>query len=234
MPFIADKSADMILCDLPYGITSCKWDKVLPLDKLWHEYNRIIKDNGAIVLTATCKFAIDLINANRRNFRYDLIWEKTMAVGFANSKRMPMRKHEIILVFYRHLPVYNPQGLVQLEKPVKHKHGKVKNGSGKHESVYRDGSLSNEYITTHTNYPKSILRFANPNHGSLHPTQKPVELFEYLIRTYTNEGDLVLDNCIGSGTTAVACLNTGRRFVGIERDEGYYSKSIERIKSLGV
>jgi site-specific DNA-methyltransferase (adenine-specific) len=224
MPYIPSESADLILCDLPYGITSCPWDKVLPMNELWREYDRIIKPSGAIVLTATMKFAIDLINSYRRYFRYDLVWHKSMAVGFANSKRMPMRNHELILVFYKKLPTYNPQGLIPIINLKE-----TRKSSGK-RSVYKDDSLNKPYIKTHTNYPKSVLQFSNGNNKSVHPTQKPIDMFEYLVNTYTNPGDLVLDNCIGSGTTAVACVNTGRRFIGIERDEHFYKIARERVK----
>lgn len=225
MPDIPDKSIDMVLCDLPYGITDYEWDKIISMDVLWRIYNRIIKDNGAIVLTATMKFAVDLINSNRKYFRYDLIWEKTLKVGFANAKRMPLRKHELILVFYKHLPTYNPQGLIKLDKPIHDKkHGGLK------KSVYKDDTLQNAYTREYTNYPSSILPFANGNNHNVHPTQKPVELFEYLIKTYTNQGDTVLDNCIGSGTTAIACINTGRNYIGIEADKGYFDVACARVE----
>ncbi len=221
---IADKSIDMILCDLPYGITDCKWDKKINTNKLWEEYNRIIKDNGAIVLTATMKFGIELINGNFKNFRYDLIWHKKAVTGFANAKRMPLRCHELILVFYKKLPTYNPQGLKRLENPKK-----ISRKNNNKENVYKIDTLLKPYKTEFTNYPRSVLQFAYSNNKSLHPTQKPVNMFEYLIKTYTNEGDLVLDNCMGSGTTAVACINTGRNFIGFETDERYFEIANKRI-----
>lgn len=223
MKYIPDKSIDMVLCDLPYGITDCEWDNIIPMDELWRIYNRIIKDHGAIVLTATMKFAVDLINSNRKYFRYELIWEKTMKCGFANAKRMPLRKHELILVFYKHLPTYNPQGLIKLDKPM---HDKRRGGSIK--TIYRDDSLKKPFTREYTNYPASILLFANGNNHNIHPTQKPVQLFEYLIKTYTNPGDTVLDNCIGSGTTAIACINTGRNYIGIESDKDFFDAACAR------
>ncbi|GHV39144.1 methyltransferase [Clostridia bacterium] len=223
MPEIEAESVDMVLCDLPYVITDCAWDKIIPIDALWKQYNRIIKPHGAIVLTATMKFAIDLINANRKYFRYDLVWAKSLKVGFANAKRMPLRRHENLLVFYKHLPIYNPQGLKKLEKTTS------KRGStSAKEDIYSD--LRKEYTATHTGYPDSILNFPNGNNGNVHPTQKPIALFEYLIKTYTNPGDVVLDNCIGSGTTAVAAINTERQFIGIEADGKYCNIAKERIK----
>lgn len=225
MARIEDKSIDLILTDLPYGITDCAWDKVIPMEPLFAEYNRIIKNNGAIILTATQPFATDLINANRKYFRYDIVWEKTAPVGFANSKRMPLRSHELILVFYKHLPTYNPQGLIKLEKTVR----KTKRQRLDKESVYRMSTLNKPYITKYTNYPRSVVKYNNRNRGSLHPTQKPLDLFEYLILTYTNKGDRVLDSCMGSGTTGVACKRTGRRFIGYETDERYFETARDRI-----
>ena len=226
MRLIPDKSVDMILCDLPYGITACQWDKVIPFEPLWDAYRRVIKLNGVIALTATQPFATDLINHARKMFRYDLIWEKSMAVGFANANRMPMRKHEYVLIFYSRLPTYHPQGLVELPRPQVHHKLNYKGG------VYHSGSLQNPYTSRYTNYPKSVIHFSNGNHKSLHPTQKPVELFEYLIRTYTSEGETVLDNCMGSGTTAVACVNTGRSYIGFETDPEYCRLAEERIQEI--
>jgi site-specific DNA-methyltransferase (adenine-specific) len=225
MARLPDKCIDMILCDLPYGTTDCKWDTVIPYKELWDQYNRLIKDNGAIILTATQPFATDLINSNRKYFRYDIIWEKSLAVGFANAKRMPLRAHELILVFYKHLPTYHPQGLVKLDKPLKIK----KKFNGNKENVYRMSTLQKEFTREYTNYPRSVIKFSNSNNKSLHPTQKPLSLFEWLILTYSNEGDLILDNCIGSGTTGVACINTGRRFIGFETNKIYFDIACKRI-----
>lgn len=227
MKEIPSNYIDMILCDLPYGITYNKEDKIIPLEPLWTQYKRIIKDNGAIVLTATQKFAAKLIASNPEMFRYDLIWIKNKATGFLNSNKMPLRQHELILIFYKNQPTYNPQKS-QGHKPV--------NKFTKHSS---DGVNYGKTISTSgggqtDRFPTSILKFPVVNNDSkekLHPTQKPVQLFEYLIKTYTNEGDLVLDNCIGSGTTAIACINTNRNFIGMELNIDYYNKTIKRLNN---
>lgn len=220
MDRIKEDSVDLILCDLPYGTTNCPWDTVIPFEPLWAQYRRILKVRGAVLLFATQPFATDLINSARKMFRYDLVWEKTAPVGFANAKRMPLRSHELILVFYRKLPIYNPQGLVKLEKPI------VTHRS-KGDGVYK--SMSGICVQEYTNYPRSVFHFPNRKGPRYHPTQKPVELIEHLVRTYSNSGDLVLDNCMGSGTTALACLNSGRRFVGFETDTNYFKAAQKRI-----
>lgn len=223
MARIESGSVDMVLCDLPYGTTNCPWDSVIPFEPLWREYRRVLKLNGALVLMAAQPFATDLINSARKMFRYDLVWEKTSPVGFANCRRMPLRSHELVLVFYRRQPTYNPQGLIKLEKPI------VRKSKRRAGQVYHD-SLGHESVQEYTNYPRSILRFPFRGQGRrVHPTQKPVELMEYLVRTYSNPGDLVLDNCMGSGTTAIACLNSDRRFIGFELDEKYYAAAQKRI-----
>ena len=215
---------DLVLCDLPYGTTACAWDTVLPFERLWEQYRRILKPRGALVLMAAQAFATDLINSARKLFRYDLVWEKTGPVGYANANRMPLRAHELILVFYQRLPKYRPQGLVPLARPVKRKADKKKSGG-----VYH--GLEKESVQRFTNYPRSILRFSNRKERRIHPTQKPVELMEYLVRTYTDPGDLVLDNCMGSGSTGVACLNAGRRFVGFEKDPDYFAAAQARMEA---
>ena len=226
MSKIKDKSIDMILCDLPYGVTKNKWDSVIPLDKLWMEYKRIIKDNGAIVLTAQQPFTTSLINSNAENFRYTLVWDKVGTTGFQNAKKMPLRQHEDILVFYKFLPTYNPQMTVR-GKPRK------KGGSKTDNGCY--GELRSTESFNNTYYPTSIISISNAvKIGKLHPTQKPVELFEYLIRTYTNEGDTVLDNCIGSGTTAVAAINTNRKYIGFENDTTYCDIANQRIRDINI
>ena len=224
MKNIPDKSIDMILCDLPYGITQNKWDSVIPFDQLWKGYNRIIKDNGAIVLFAQGMFTSDLMQSNRKYWRYNLIWEKDRPSGFLNAKRMPLRSHEDICIFYKNLPTYNP---IMWEGKECHSVGKANeeppcknNNYGNFAIVERKGNLK---------YPRSILKFNRP-HPPIHPTQKSVELCEWLIKTYTNEGDLVLDNCMGSGSTGVACVNTNRNFIGIELDEKYFNIAKERIE----
>ena len=224
MKNIPDKSIDMILCDLPYGTTACKWDTVIPFEPLWEQYNRIIKDNGAIVLFGSEPFSSALRMNNIKDYRYDLIWEKNNAGNFQLAKKQFLKYHENISVFYKKQPTYNPQGIIKLEKPIiqsnKGKAGKLGHlGSEKKRKVY-----SQEY----TNYPKTILRFARPS-KPLHPTQKPVELLEYLIKTYTIEGEVVLDNCMGSGSTGVACVNTNRNFIGMELDNNYFNIAKERI-----
>ncbi|MDY7044410.1 site-specific DNA-methyltransferase [Virgibacillus sp. M23] len=224
MKKIEDSSIDMILCDLPYGTTNCRWDEIIPFDQLWKQYKRIIKDNGAIVLTASQPFTTKLISSNMSWFRYEWIWKKGRhTTGFQNAKRMPLKNHENICVFYRKLPTYHPQGIIPL---VKVRKSKRKRTGG----IFRenDKSLMKEYTTTHTNYPRSILDYSRDS-KTFHPTQKPLTLFEYLIKTYTNKGDLVLDNCMGSCTTALAADNTGRNWIGFELDKDYCNKGIERI-----
>ena len=223
MKNIPDKSIDMILCDLPYGTTHNKWDNVIPMKPLWEQYNRIIKDHGAIVLFSQMPFGASLIMSNPKMFRYEWIWEKNQAVGFLNAKKMPLRKHENILVFYKHLPTYNPQGLIKLDEPIQEA-GSV-NRNGKNYGV-----ADKSFIRTHKNYPTDIITFSKDS--GYHPTQKPVDLLEYLIKTYTNEGDLVLDNCMGSGSTGVACVNTNRDFIGMELNEEYFKIACERIEGV--
>lgn len=225
MESIADQSIDMILCDLPYGTTQNKWDSVIPFEPLWEQYRRIVKPNAAIVLTAQNMFTARLILGASDIYRYSLIWEKTHAGGFLNAKRMPLQAHEDVCIFYRKLPVYNPQ--MEAGKPYTKK--AVSDGDGKNYGKFsRAGQVT---VNDGLRYPRSVLKFSNDNHGSVHPTQKPVALMEYLIRTYTNEGDVVLDNCMGSGTTGVACVNSGRHFVGIEKDPEYFRIAKERIEA---
>ena len=223
MQAIEDKSIDMILCDLPYGVTSCRWDSVLPFDQLWKQYERIIKDNGAIVLTAIQPFTTALIQSNRKLFRYCWYWHKNCPTGFANAKKQPMRCIEDVVVFYKKPPVYHPQGLIRLDKPKYHKGSGKKNGE-----VYSHG-LASDYVTEYINYPRNLLEV--PCERGLHPTQKPVSLFEYLIRTYTDEDAFVLDNCMGSGTTAVACIRSGRNYIGFELDAKHYEIACKRIEN---
>lgn len=215
-------SVDMILCDLPYGATRCRWDTVIPFDQLWRQYKRVIKDNGAIVLFGTEPFATMLRASNLKMYRYDIIWCKNIPTGFLNSNRMPLRKHENICVFYKQLPTYNPQKTTGTPYK-KHKNHSNIYGKFKEQPRINDG----------TRYPTSIVSFPSVNTQSyaerLHPTQKPVALLEYLIKTYTNPGDTVLDNCMGSGSTGVACVNTERGFIGIELDDKYYDIANERI-----
>lgn len=226
MSFIPDKSIDMILCDLPYGTTQCKWDTVIPFPLLWAQYERIIKDNGAIVLFGAEPFSSTLVCSNIKLFKYDLIWHKTHPKGHLNAKKMPMRAHENILVFYKKPPVYNPQKTTGHKRKIAStKYDKSADG----ESVYGSEKRDTFYDSTER-YPTSVQTVSNADQSNpMHPTQKPVALCEYLIKTYTHEGMLVLDNCAGSGTTLVAALNTGRRFIGFEKDPEYHRIASERI-----
>jgi len=230
MCLIPDKSIDMILCDLPYGTTACKWDTIIPFDKLWTQYKRIIKDEGTIVLTASQPFTTVLIYSNIQMFKYELIWIKSKASDFINANYRPMKKHENVLIFSnggaapgcKNKMTYNPQGLILKETK------KVRKGS---LGIGRDrDSQQGAYISKATNYPVSLLEFSNEG-KTIHPTQKPVALFEYLVNTYTNKNETVLDNCMGSGTTAIACMNTSRNYIGFENDEKYYNLSLERVKN---
>lgn len=222
MKLIPDNSIDMILCDLPYGQTSNSWDSVLPLDKLWKQYNRIIKDNGAIVLTAKGKFKINLINSNFKNYRYEWVWDKNKGANFPHVKRMPLNVHEYVVVFYNQQPVYNPQ--MTEGKPYKQIR-KEESLKGIADNINRKTTISNG-----KRYPKSIIRVEGIAQRNIcHPTQKPVELFEYLIKTYSNEGDIVLDNCMGSGTTAVACEKLNRKWIGFEIVKEYIAIANKRL-----
>jgi len=224
---IPDKSIDMILCDLPYGMTACKWDTIIPFEPLWEQYKRIIKDNGAIVLTASQPFTSALVMSNIKMFKYEWVWEKNKATGHLDSKKKPMKAHENVLVFYNSQPVYNPQGLIQKETPTISKGNRGQKGEGSSGDVY--GFAGKDAIQTHTNYPRTVQKIGVDMKAEFHPTQKPVALFEYLIKTYTNEGDLVLDNCIGSGTTAVACKRLNRNFIGMEIYQNYIDISYKRL-----
>lgn len=226
---IPDKSINMILCDLPYGTTACKWDTIIPFESLWNQYKRIIKDNGAIVLTASQPFTSALVMSNIKMFKYEWIWEKSRKTGFPNSNRQPLRNYEDVLVFYNGQCKYNPQGLIKRDKPKKINRKKPKNDTV--NAGENDGSLCKEYLQEYKNYPSQVLKI--PNEGkTVHPTQKPVALFEYLIKTYTNENDIVLDNCIGSGTTAVACKNLNRNFIGFEISQEYVDIANKRLTEI--
>jgi len=235
---IPDKSIDMILCDLPYGTTACKWDTVIPLEPLWEQYERIIKDSGAIVLTASQPFTSALIMSNIKLFKYEWIWVKSKGLGFQHAQNMPMKKHENICVFskggmgHKHLlngrrMEYNPVGVESTGKSMKITG--VKHGENLGARPNQVGKL----YDVKTNFPNSVLKVASVEDGC-HPTQKPVLLFEYLIKTYSNEGETVLDNCMGSGTTAIACLNTNRNYIGFEKDETYFNIIKDRIKKHTV
>ena len=224
MKKIQDKSIDIILCDLPYGTTDCKWDNIIPFDLMWDQYNRIIKDNGAIILFSAQPFTTKLINSNIKNYKYSWYLIKNTVTGFAFAKYQTMRKVEDINVLYKKAPLYIPQGLKKLDKPKI----KKRNKSKKDDHIYNEKSLLKEHITEYTNYPNNVL-FFNKESKTIHPTQKPVDLLEYLIKTYTRENDVVLDNCMGSGSTGIACANTNRKFIGIELDKNYFEKAKNRI-----
>ena len=224
---ILDKSVDMILCDLPYGTTQAKWDSVIPLDKLWKEYYRICKENAAMVFTAAQPFTSILVCSNLKDFKYDWTWKKPKGPGHLNAKKMPMRDKEDILVFYQKQCTYNPQ--FTAGAPYKNKAGKD------HSSKTSMTDLYGEYTNFRNDnegkrYPKQVQEFPVVERGNLHPTQKPIELCEYLIKTYTNEGDLILDNCAGSGSILLAAKNLNRQFIGIEKEQEYYDICLERLK----
>ena len=221
MKRIEDKSIDMILCDLPYGTTACSWDSVIPFIPLWEQYERVIKDNGAIALFGSEPFSTSLRHSNLKMYRYDWIWEKEQGANFMLCKYQPYKVHEVISIFSKKRHVYNPQ----MTKGKPYISGKGTNGE-------ITGNIKK--VQTKNNglrYPRSVQKFnTDKNKGSLHPTQKPVELLEYLIKTYTNEGETVLDNCMGSGSTGVACMNSNRKFIGIELEEKYFKIAKERIE----
>ena len=228
MKDIPDKYIDFIITDLPYGQTARnRWDVIIPFELLWDQYKRVIKDNGAIVLFSNGMFTAELMLSNKQMWRYNLIWEKTQPTGFLNAKKMPLRSHEDICVFYKKLPTYNPQKTQgHNRKVIKAEHHTTE---CKKSLDYGEYSLAN-YDSTER-YPKSIWKFSKDTQKvALHPTQKPVALIEELIKTYTNEGDIVLDSCMGSGTTGVAALNLNRKFIGIEKELKYFNIAKGRIE----
>ena len=227
LPKIPDKSIDMILTDLPYGTTACSWDTVIPFEPLWEQYKRIIKENGAIVLTASQPFTSALIMSNLEMFKYCWIWEKSKARGFLNAYKQPLRKSEDVTVFYNNQCTYNPQIINKQKKNIR-PHSDVT----KKSDCYGSFKLSKEYkkLPVNKSMPINILRFNNPQ-SYIHPTQKPIALFEYLIKTYTNEGDTVHDSCLGSGTTLEACLNTNRNCIGFEISDEWVPHYKKRLKS---
>jgi site-specific DNA-methyltransferase (adenine-specific) len=224
MKDIPDKSVDMILADLPYGTTACKWDSIIDLDLLWKQYKRIIKDNGAIVLTASQPFTTKLIASNYEMFRYCWVWDKKLSTNVLHCNQMPLKRLEDICIFYKKLPTYNPIktiGKPRLKGKVSRSETNAKVNHKENQKQY----LSNEY------YPTTILEISNAViKGRVHPTQKPIALMEYLIKTYTNENDMVLDNTMGSGTTCLAAKNLNRRYIGIEKDDKYFEIAVNRIK----
>ena len=235
---IPDGSVDLILCDLPYGTTACKWDSVIPFDKLWEQYERVIKQKGAIVLFGSEPFSSALRMSNIELYKYDWIWEKGRASGFVHAKNKPMKAHENISVFSKGTTVHASQSkrrmeyYPQMESGAPYKKKITQVNTGKLNHTPSDANLA--FVGTiseneGTRYPRSVLKYSMHNVGTFHPTQKPVDLCEYLIKTYTNEGEIVLDNCIGSGTTAVAAINTSRNFIGIEREPEYVDIANKRI-----
>lgn len=233
MPQMEAGMFDMILCDLPYGTTENKWDSIIDINKLWQQYERIIKPSGAILLTASQPFTTTLVASNLKLFKYELIWVKSRPSGHLEAKNKPMRKHENILIFSKGASsngcknriTYNPQGLVKVERYNKNSTDTQNYCSRKNRPIGL--VVKQEY----TNYPNSILEIASKG-KTIHPTQKPIELFEYLIKTYTNEGELILDNCAGSGTTGEACFNTGRNYIQIEKEQKYFDLILGREKSF--
>ena len=224
MPTLPDKSVDAIICDLPYGTTACKWDIVLPLDKLWQQYERIINPNGAIVLFGSQPFTSALVMSNPKLFKYEWIWKKSRPANFMNAKFQAMKIHENIIVFGLGKTKYNPI------KELGNKNHATKPRNSFKESIYNERQPIRPPDTNELKCPKSIIEVKSSNNiKNEHPTQKPVALMEYLIKTYTNEGETVLDNCMGSGTTGVACENTNRRFIGIEKERNYFDISVNRI-----
>lgn len=225
---VHDQSLDLILCDLPYGTTACAWDTIIPFDELWRAYRRVIKPTGAIVLTASQPFTSALIMSCPDLFKYALVWVKSRPTDFPNANNKPMKKHEDILIFSkgttangsRRKMLYNPQGLIEQKRKVK----RTSRGGFQGERP----NQQDEYVSSFTNYPNSVLEFASEG-KTVHSTQKPVALMEYLVKTYTNEGDTVMDNCMGSGTTGVACGNAGRNFIGIEQEREYFHIARKRI-----
>lgn len=222
---IPNGSVDMVLCDLPYGTTRNAWDNVIPLEPLWEQWHRVCKPNAAVILFAQMPFTATVVLSNQKEFRYEWIWRKSQGTGHLNANRMPLKIHENVLVFYRELPTYNPQKTAgNSYYRSKHNHGSTNYGKQvDSETINTDG----------TRYPVDVIHFPACNTSAdkpIHPTQKPVPLLEYMIMTYTNPGDTVLDNCIGSGSTGVACINTGRDFIGIELDPGYFETACRRIE----
>ena len=226
MKDIPDGSVDIVLCDPPYGTIYCKWDNVISFAEMWKQYNRIVKEDGVVALFALQPFATKLIGSNLKRYRYSWYWIKNNKTGHMFAKLQPMRQVEEVCIFYKKHPTYLPQGLIELES------AKVNRTRATQDSVYRVDKNDNVSVQKYTNYPSNVLQFdsdAKSGTGRLHPTQKPVDLLEYLVRTYTNPGETVLDNCMGSGSTGVACVNTGRNFIGVELDDNYFEIAEKRI-----
>ena len=236
MKELPDKSIDMILCDLPYGVlnkgnANAKWDSVIPFDALWASYNRVIKDNGAIALFGSGLFTADLMLSNRKMWRYNLIWKKGERVsGFLNANRMPLRNHEDIAVFYKKLPIFHPQ-MVKCE-PHQRNHGRG-NLAGRTNNNCYGSFIEVQSVISDEKFPKSVIDIQPEHKEFLHPSQKPVELLEWLIKSYTEPGEVVLDNCMGSGSTCVAAMDCGRKYVGFELEPKYFDIAKRRIEEAG-
>ena len=233
MKRIPDKSIDMILCDLPYGTTACKWDTIIPFEPLWEQYERVIKDNGVIVLFGVEPFSSLVRTSNIKNYKYDWYWNKRHGANFAQANKRPLKNIEVASVFYRKQPIYNPQKT----KNPKGLEKRSAYAASRQKKVFEGQvAMSAEFTAPGKSYepdkllPKCLIEFSRVP-KPIHPTQKPVALFEYLIKTYTNEGDIVLDNCMGSGTTAIACMNTNRNYIGFELDETYHKLLTDRIEA---
>lgn len=228
---VEDKSIDMIFCDLPYGTTQNKWDSIIPFNELWKEYKRVIKDNGVIVLFAQTPFDKVLGSSNLKMLKYEWVWEKTQATGHLNAKKMPMKAHENILVFYKNLPTYNPQK-TKGHKPM---NSGVRRSSLKNENYNEINKVDLPFGGATDRYPRTVLEFKSDKQKNyLHPTQKPLDLIEYMIKTYTNEGDLILDNTCGSGTTLMGAKNLNRDYIGIEKEKKYFNISLNRLKNKNI
>jgi site-specific DNA-methyltransferase (adenine-specific) len=227
MPKIKEHSVDFILCDLPYGRTKNKWDTIIPFDKLWENYERILKENGVVALFADGMFMAELMVSNKKMWKYNIVWDKVLTSGFLNANRQPLRSHEEIVIFYKKQPTYNPQkfkGQPNHSKGISQKN--TNNNYGKFEIVDNREELGD------MKHPRSIWTFQKPHPSKMvHPTEKPLDCIEYLIKTYTNEGDLVLDNTMGSGTTCLGAYNLNRNFIGIEKELQYFEIAENRLKN---
>lgn len=234
MKRIPDGSVDCIICDLPYGTTQCKWDIVIPFDKLWEQYKRVIKPNGAIILFASEPFASYLRLSNLDWYKYDWVWDKRHPTGQLNAKKQPLRQHEVVCVFYQKQCIYNP--MMHANRLSRSFVGKIHKSQKMSDNYGQQYDYISDIHSESKSYPRSIIIqtsvIGNSHEKVAHPTQKPIALLEYLIKTYSNECDIILDNCMGSGTTAIACINTNRKFIGFELDKEYYDLSIKRIKQI--
>ena len=242
MPKLVEQGikVDAIITDIPYGTTACKWDTIIPFEKMWSELERIVKDNGAIALFGSEPFSSALRMSNIKNYRYDWIWDKCKGFGFANANKMPMKSHEIISVFYKHLPIYNPQKTkgqpYKIKGGIRKQGSKILSGDKEFSSKSRANICSFVRANCYNKgerFPLSIIKYGT-DYNRFHPTQKPVALMEYLVKTYTNENDIVLDFTMGSGTTGVACKKLNRKFIGIELDEKYFEIAKQRIENTKV